>query len=162
MRNRAEMPEQMMTTWAPEEHSSTSEYISFAKRQRLPAWVYHCAKSKLIALRVWAGISAWLNSPWYMSASDNSTLTCWCLHWNQLQGVVDMTKGGIHQVMVFECNFALGRGARGIRRHGLFWQLRQKWSTGTISPLLDTCGPGPPTATYQCKWRGLLSHKPAL
>lgn len=39
------MPEQVMATQAPEQHSPTSEGISFAVRQRLPAWVSCCAKS---------------------------------------------------------------------------------------------------------------------
>lgn len=45
MMNTAEMPEQTMTTRAPEQHSPTSEYISFVKRQRISAWAYHRAKS---------------------------------------------------------------------------------------------------------------------
>lgn len=42
---RAEMPEQVMATQAPEQPSPTSEGISFATSQRLPVWVYCCAKS---------------------------------------------------------------------------------------------------------------------
>lgn len=50
MTNRAEMLEQTMTSWAPEQHSPTSEYISFAERQGLSAWGYRHAKSNALFL----------------------------------------------------------------------------------------------------------------